>query len=120
MLQQVMTNPGEIIFREVPVPEVKDDQVLVKIMNIGICGSDIHVYHGKHPFTKYPVTQGHEVSGEIAKVGKDVTEFHEGQKVTIEPQVYCGQCAAMENITFVRNLRLWDSRQQEQLQNILQ
>jgi len=65
MLQQVMTNPGEIIFREVPVPEVGDDQVLVKIMNIGICGSDIHVYHGKHPFTKYPVTQGHEVSGEI-------------------------------------------------------
>ena len=66
MLQQIMTNPGEISFREVPVPEVKADQVLVKIMNIGICGSDIHVYHGKHPFTKYPVTQGHEVSGEIA------------------------------------------------------
>ncbi len=47
MLQQVMTNPGEIIFREVPVPEVKENQVLVKIMNIGVCGSDIHVYHGK-------------------------------------------------------------------------
>ena len=62
MIQQVMTNPGEIIFREVDVPKVGDDQVLVKIMNIGICGSDIHVYHGKHPFTKYPVTQGHEVS----------------------------------------------------------
>ena len=46
MLQQVMTNPGEITFREVPVPEVKDEQVLVKIRNIGICGSDIHVYHG--------------------------------------------------------------------------
>ena len=60
MLQQVMTKPGEIIFKEVSVPEVKDDQVLVKIMNIGICGSDIHVYHGKHPFTSYPVTQGHE------------------------------------------------------------
>ena len=39
MLQQVMTNPGEIIFREVPVPEVKENQVLVKIMNIGVCGS---------------------------------------------------------------------------------
>ena len=87
MLQQVMTKPGEIIFREVPVPEVKDDQVLVKIMNIGICGSDIHVYHGKHPFTSYPVTQGHEVSGEVVKLGKDVTVFHEGQKVTIEPQM---------------------------------
>ena len=89
MLQQVMTNPGEIIFREVLVPEAKHNQVLVKIMNIAVCGSDIHVYHGKHPFTKYPVTQGHEVSGEITELGKNVTEFHVGQKVTIEPQVYC-------------------------------
>ena len=62
---------------------MKDDQVLVKIMNIGICGSDIHVYHGKHPFTKYPVTQGHEVSGEIAKVGKDVTEFMKDRKLRL-------------------------------------
>ena len=92
MLQQVMTNPGEITFREVPVPEVKDDQVLVKIRNIGICGSDIHVYHGKHPFTKYPVTQGHEVSGEIVKLGEHVTGFSIGQKVTIQPQVVCGKC----------------------------
>ena len=92
MIQQVMTNPGEIIFREVPVPKVGDDQVLVKIMNIDICGSDIHVYHGKHPFTKYPVTQGHEVSGEITELGKNVTGFQVGQKVTIEPQVYCGHC----------------------------
>ncbi len=92
MLQQVMTKPGEIIFHEVPVPEPESGQVLVKIMNIGICGSDIHVYHGEHPFTSYPVTQGHEVSGEIAKVGQGVTGFILGQKVTIEPQVYCGQC----------------------------
>ena len=71
MLQQVITNPGEIIFREVPVPEVKENQVLVKIMNIGVCGSDIHVYHGKHQFTKYPVTQGHEFfeAPSIRKVG---------------------------------------------------
>ena len=92
MLQQVMTKPGEIIFREVPVPEVKEDQVLVKIMNIGICGSDIHVYHGEHPFTTYPVTQGHEVSGEIAEIAADVKEFHVGQKVTIEPHAYCRHC----------------------------
>lgn len=92
MLQQVMTNPGEIMFQEIPVPEVKENQVLVKIMYIGICGSDIHVYHGKHPFTKYPVTQGHEVSGEIVQLGAQVTGFQIGQKVTIEPQVYCGEC----------------------------
>lgn len=92
MLQQVMTAPGEIEFREIPMPEAGEDQVLIKIMKIGICGSDIHVYHGKHPFTSYPVTQGHEVSGEIVALGAKVEEFHAGQKVTIEPQVYCGQC----------------------------
>ena len=78
MLQQIMTKPGEIIFQEVPMPEVKEGQVLIKIMNIGICGSDIHVYHGEHPFTSYPVTQGHEVSGEIVEIGKDVKDFYVG------------------------------------------
>lgn len=92
MLQQVMTAPGEIEFREVPTPEPKENEVLVKIMKIGVCGSDIHVYHGEHPFTSYPVTQGHEVSGEIAALGKNVTGFSTGQKVTIQPQVVCGKC----------------------------
>ncbi len=92
MLQQVMTAPGEIIFREVPTPEPKKGEVLIKIMKIGVCGSDIHVYHGEHPFTKYPVTQGHEVSGEIAAVGEGVEGFAPGQKVTIQPQVVCGRC----------------------------
>lgn len=92
MLQQVMTAPGEITFREIPVPEVQADQVLVKIRRIGICGSDIHVYHGEHPYTSYPVTQGHEVSGKIVRVGEYVRDLQEGQKVTIEPQVFCGRC----------------------------
>ena len=92
MLQQVMTAPGEIIFIEVPKPEPAPDEVVVKIMKIGVCGSDIHVYHGKHPFTKYPVTQGHEVSGRVVSVGAEVHDLSVGQKVTIEPQVYCGKC----------------------------
>lgn len=92
MLQQVMTAPHEIEFREVPVPEPKEKQILVKIMKIGICGSDIHVYHGTHPFTSYPVTQGHEVSAKVVKLGSGVTGFEVGQKVTIEPQVFCGEC----------------------------
>lgn len=92
MLQQVMTEPGVIQFQEVELPEVGENQVMVKIMNIGICGSDIHVYHGEHPFTSYPVTQGHEVSGVITEVGSSVTGLAKGQKVTIEPQVFCGEC----------------------------
>lgn len=92
MTQQVMTAPKQIEFREVPVPEPEKKQVLVKIKKIGICGSDIHVYHGTHPYTSYPVTQGHEVSGQIVKLGEEVADFEVGQKVTIEPQVFCGEC----------------------------
>ena len=92
MWQQVMTEPGEISFREIPVPEVGPDEVLVKIKRIGVCGSDIHVYHGTHPYTGYPVTQGHEVSGQIVKLGEYVKDLSVGQKVTIEPQVFCGRC----------------------------
>ena len=92
MLQEVMTAPGTIEFREVERPEPKTGEVLVRMRRIGVCGSDIHVWHGKHPFTSYPVTQGHEVSGEIAALGKGVTGFAVGEKVTIEPQVVCGKC----------------------------
>lgn len=92
MIQQVMTAPKQITFREVEIPKPQKGQVLVKIKRIGVCGSDIHVYHGTHPFTSYPVTQGHEVSAEVVEPGEGVKEFSAGQKVTIEPQVYCGEC----------------------------
>ena len=92
MKQQLMIEPKHITMREVPVPELGPDQVLVKIKKIGVCGSDIHVYHGTHPYTSYPVTQGHEVSGQVVKVGEYVKDLAEGAKVTIEPQVFCGRC----------------------------
>ncbi|GAJ08299.1 unnamed protein product, partial [marine sediment metagenome] len=87
-----MTAPGKIEFRDIPVPKVKEGQVLVKIKRIGICGSDIHVYYGKHPYTSYPVVQGHEVSGEIVKLSDGGSNFKEGDKVTIQPQIVCGKC----------------------------
>lgn len=92
MLQEIMTAPKTIAFKEVPVPTPSDREALVKIKRIGICGSDIHVYHGNHPYTSYPVTQGHEVSGEIVEVGKNVSGLSVGDKVIIEPQVFCGSC----------------------------
>lgn len=94
MRQAVMTAPGSISFRDVPIPEIKDDEVLVKVMEIGVCGSDVHVYHGLHPYTPYPVVQGHEVSCEVERIGKNVAGFAAGDKVTIEPQVSCGTCHA--------------------------
>lgn len=92
MLQQVMRAPHSIEFQNVSVPEINDDEVLLQIKRIGICGSDIHVWHGTHPFTSYPVTQGHEASCEIVKIGKNVKNLAVGQKVTIQPQLTCGKC----------------------------
>jgi len=92
MKQAVMTEPGKIEFREVEKPGAGPDQVMIKIMRIGICGSDIHVFHGKHPYTSYPVVQGHEVSGQIVEIGSNVRNFAIGDKVTIQPQVFCGEC----------------------------
>jgi len=94
MRQAVMTSPGIIEFREAPVPGIDDDQVLVKVMSIGVCGSDIHVYRGEHPYTSYPVVQGHEVSCVVEETGKNVTGFNKGDRVAIEPQVSCGKCYA--------------------------
>ena len=92
MLKAIMTSPGNIEFNDVPIPGVNKGELLIRIMKIGVCGSDIHVYHGKHPYTSYPVVQGHEVSGEVTKVGVDVTNFKVGDKVTIQPQLVCGRC----------------------------
>ncbi len=66
MKQAVMTAPGQIEFRQVEPPQPLPGEVLIEIKRIGVCGSDIHVYHGVHPYTGYPVVQGHEVAGVIA------------------------------------------------------
>ena len=92
MLQAVMTAPGKIKFWEVAKPVVNDDEVLLQIKRIGVCGSDIHVYHGLHPYTSYPVVQGHEVGAVVAEVGMAVKGFALGDKVVFMPQVTCGEC----------------------------
>ena len=92
MKQAVMVSPGKIIFQDVPVPPVGDDQIKVRMKRIGVCGSDIHVYHGLHPYTSYPVVQGHEVSAVVEETGRNVTGFMPGDMVTIQPQVVCGTC----------------------------
>ncbi len=95
MRQAVLLTPGDIEIREIPMPgELKPNEILLRIHNIGVCGSDIHVFHGKHPFvTKYPVIQGHEYSGQVVKVGSAVKAVKPGMKATARPQVVCGKCA---------------------------
>jgi L-iditol 2-dehydrogenase len=92
MRQAVMTDPGKIEFRDIEKPTPAADEVLIKIKRIGVCGSDIHVYHGLHPYTSYPVVQGHEIAGEVDMWGADVKGFVKGEKVVFMPQVTCGVC----------------------------
>ncbi len=92
MLQAIMTEPGKIVYRDAPVGTVGDSQIKVKIKRIGVCGSDIHVNHGKHPYTSYPVVQGHEVSAVVEQTGAAVSNVKVGDAVTIQPQVVCGKC----------------------------
>lgn len=94
MLEAVMIEPGCIEFREVPKPEIGENQVLVEVKACGICGSDLHVWHGTHPFTTYPVIQGHEFSGIVDHVGPGVQSVQPGQRVTVEPSLVCGRCYA--------------------------
>ncbi len=94
MKQAVMTAPGQIEIRtDVEAPLPGPGEVLLRIQRIGVCGSDIHVYHGKHPYTGYPVVQGHEFSASVEAVGPGVTGLQPGMKVTSMPQIICGECA---------------------------
>jgi 2-desacetyl-2-hydroxyethyl bacteriochlorophyllide A dehydrogenase len=93
MRQAIMTEPGKIELREVPKPSAGPGEVLLHIKRIGVCGSDIHVNHGLHPFTSYPVVQGHEFAAVVEEVGKGVDGVSTGMKATARPQVVCGKCA---------------------------
>lgn len=90
--------PGklEVIDREMPKIQ-KDSQVLVKITAAGICGSDIHIFHGTHAYATYPRIIGHEGCGVVAEVGKGVTNVKVGDPVIIEPIHGCGTCYACRN-----------------------
>ena len=89
-----VVSPRTVDFIERPVQEPADNELVIKIVSSAICGSDMHIFSGKHPSVSLPVTIGHEFSGDVAAVGKAVTRFKEGDRVTVEPCVTCGKCDA--------------------------
>ena len=83
---------GVKLFRDVPVPEPGEGEVLIRIVYAALCGTDLHVRNDAFP-AFLPVTIGHEYSGVIAKVGKGVTEFAVGDRViSLNAAKYCGHC----------------------------
>lgn len=78
--------------REVPKPEPKADEVLVKIKAAGICHSDVHYRDGVGSVDKLPITLGHEVAGIVVEVGPNVTRFQKGDRVCVNYMITCGKC----------------------------
>ena len=90
-----LEKPGKIIPRKIDMPEIKKDEVLVKIKAVGVCGSDVHYYDkGKIGsfIVKRPLILGHECSGEIVEVGEEVKNLQIGDKVALEPGIPCRRC----------------------------
>jgi 2-desacetyl-2-hydroxyethyl bacteriochlorophyllide A dehydrogenase len=92
MRQAVLKKPGVIELADVDPPTCGPGQVLLRIKRIGVCGSDVHAYHGRHPFAHYPLIPGHEFSGVVEAVGEGVTGIEPGIKATATPQKVCGRC----------------------------
>jgi L-iditol 2-dehydrogenase len=97
MLQAVLEQPQKVVLREVEKPKTGKNEVLIKIKKIGVCGSDVHAYYGKHPYITCPIVQGHEFSGQIVEVGENVRGFKQGDSVTAMPQLVCGKCYNCKN-----------------------
>lgn len=87
------TSPGQLEIREVPRPQRGETEVRVRIRRVGICGTDFHIFEGKHPFLAYPRVMGHELAAEVVETGPD-SAFAVGEHVIINPYLSCGQCRA--------------------------
>jgi threonine dehydrogenase-like Zn-dependent dehydrogenase len=95
MKAAVLTKYREFEIKDMPVRALKPNEVLVKIEYASICGSDMHIFTGDfHPRTPVPFIPGHEMAGIVEKAGCDVKNFVPGEKVAIDPIIWCGKCPA--------------------------
>ncbi|MGD0972705.1 MAG: alcohol dehydrogenase catalytic domain-containing protein [Candidatus Korobacteraceae bacterium] len=84
---------SKVVVKEFDVPDFDEHSVLVKVKAAGICGSDLHAFHGSHPFRKAPMILGHEAAGEVVKVGAKVKQLKVGDRIAVEPIKACGKCS---------------------------
>jgi len=88
----VLTEYNRFEFKDMPLPAMGDDEVLIRVMACGICGSDVHGADGSTGRRQPPIIMGHEAAGIIADTGKDVSGWSKGERVTFDSTVYCGKC----------------------------
>ncbi|MDJ0824308.1 MAG: alcohol dehydrogenase catalytic domain-containing protein [Rhodobacter sp.] len=87
-----LVEPGRFDLRDVPVPEPGPGEALIKIARTGICGTDMHIFHGNYAAESLPMIPGHEFTGTVAAVGDGVTGLEEGQPAVVDMNVGCGRC----------------------------
>lgn len=94
MKAAVFVGKGKIEIQELDKPTIGTEDVLIEVKASGICGTDIHIYHGEEGSADVapPVVLGHEFSGEVVEVGSDVKTIQIGHHVTVDPNKYCGIC----------------------------
>lgn len=85
--------PHKLVIEERPMPAIQaPTDVLIKVIAAGICGSDVHIYHGSSSVATYPRVIGHEIAGEIIALGTGVSGFAVGDRVVMDPVISCGNC----------------------------
>src|SRR5512140_3079472 len=89
----LLKNYKELELTDMPVPEIGADDLLIKVSACGICGSDVHGYDGSTGRRIPPLVMGHEAAGVVASTGSGVDGFREGDPVTFDSTIYCGECA---------------------------
>jgi D-arabinitol dehydrogenase (NADP+) len=83
--------PRQYAVKEVPTPEAGPGEVRIKVRQVGVCGTDVHIHNGDFGAV-FPLTPGHELVGTVDALGEGVTRFTVGEQVTVNPNVYCGNC----------------------------
>lgn len=97
MIEYVLRQPGEVAAVDKELPELQPEEVLIKVKYVGICGSDIHLYHGTYQGPhSYPMLFGHEWAGEVTAAGDNVSSVNAGDWVTGDCSKYCGSCKNCE------------------------
>src|SRR2546430_2663063 len=92
MRAAVLHGPHEMSIESVPVPQLAANEVLVEVEANGLCGSDVHCYTGERVL-EYPMVLGHEIVGHIVATGANVSPGRLGERVSVEPNFGCGECA---------------------------
>jgi L-iditol 2-dehydrogenase len=87
-----LSEPGKIEKKTIAVPRPKSGEVLIKVERCGICGSDLTIFNGRHPYAISPLIMGHEFAGIVEEVGGNVESRQKGDRVTVIPHLTCGEC----------------------------